>query len=111
MGWYGLSFFSYSILLLVCYTRVDKLDKFLFLTGNVPSAFFNSWSTWESCVLSCRKIPYSASYTASLVSLYSASRGGSFAVYPIRIHPLTFVLHRLCILLYKVLHTFDDIRY
>ena len=44
---------------------------------------------------------------AYLVSFYSASRGGSFGVYPIRIRPLTCVLRTLCIILYKVWHTLD----
>ena len=46
---------------------------------------------------------------AYLVSFYSASRGGSFGVYPIRIRPLTCVLRTLCIILYKVWHTLDHI--
>ena len=46
---------------------------------------------------------------AYLVSFYSASRGSSFGVYPIRIRPLTCVLRTLCIILYKVWHTLDHI--
>ena len=45
-----------------------------------------------------------------LTRLYSASRGDSFAIYilyPILINPLIFVLCRLCIIPYKLYHTFD----